>query len=171
MPGTLISLTAHSAGRCLPNAQYNVGAKRRQVHPAVRRNTIHRNAGATFLQQVRHRGSIPRDCREMVGRGAALDPLVMATVEGGVSRDVRHARSLPERDLTPPVLLQALTRRDPYLEPYLGRIAAGFPRQLAQLLERSQRRIAGRIVQRHESITVLAFVLDSNTVLDLYLAM
>src|SRR6266542_1792604 len=91
----------------------------------------------------------------MIGRSAALDPLVMPAVERGVRRDVRHASGFPKGDFPSPVFLGTRTWRDPDLESDLGRVAARLLGQRAQFLECRQRLVTGRIVQRHETVAIL----------------
>src|SRR5262245_5882495 len=91
----------------------------------------------------------------MVCRSVAIDSLVMRAIERGVRRNVRHAGGFPERDLAAPVRIGAQTRRHPYLEAHGSRIAAGFPRQLAQLVEGLQGAVAGWIVDGHEPVAIL----------------
>src|SRR5260370_461963 len=49
---------------------------------------------------------------------------------------------------------RAGARRYPPIQPDRGRVAARFARQPAQFLECRQRRVAGRISQRHEAVAV-----------------
>src|SRR5262245_50134731 len=66
--------------------------------------------------------------------------------------NVRREARTRSRGASP---LRAQTWRHPYLEAHGSRIAAGFPRQLAQLVEGLQGGVPGRIVDGHEPVAIL----------------
>jgi hypothetical protein len=102
------------------------------------------------LKQVRDRGMIAPQRRQVVAHRAAGDAAVVAAVEVRRQGHVRTAGFFPEPGLPRPIRFRSTTHRDPDLDPDLGGLAAGLLGQGAQLAEHVER--AGRGLMPASSI-------------------
>ena len=100
------------------------------------------------LKQVRDRGMIAPQRRQVVAHRAAGDAAVVAAVEVRRQGHVRTAGFFPEPGLPRPIRFRSRTHRDPDLDPDLGGLAAGLlgqarlghpdgisPSRMAEMLE------------------------------------
>src|SRR6185369_11899122 len=97
---------------------------------------------------------------QVVAHRVAGDPVVVTAVEGRCQAQMRGAGLLPETRLAGPVGLRPRTHRDPYLDPDLGRVAAGGFGHGAHPGDDVERLLAGRIGVGHPAVAIFGDALQ-----------